>query len=251
MNELLNTQALREMKLAPGDFVLDVGCGTAIFAREMAAATGEEGRVLGIERDRNQIEKAARLADGDDFHVELREGDALELPLRDAEWGTFDVVHARFLLEHLPDPLAAIHPMLRAARPGGRVILVEDDHSVFRVTPEPPGFAEVWAEYLRVFERHGNDPLIGRRLVALLQETGAEQIRNTCLFFGSCAGSPTFPAAVNNLTGVLEGARDDLVAGAVTPDRLEDALAGLREWAARPDAALWYTADWAEGTRRS
>jgi SAM-dependent methyltransferase len=183
--------------------------------------------------------------------VELREGDALALPLRDAEWGTFDVVHARFLLEHLPDPLAAVRPMFRAVRPGGRVILVDDDHAVFRVTPEPPDFAEVWAEYMRAFERHGNDPLIGRRLVSLLQEGGAAEIRNTCLFFGSCAGSPTFPAAVNNLIGVLEGARDDLLAGAVTPDRLEDVLAGLREWAGRRDAALWYTADWAEGRRRS
>jgi len=251
MNELLNEQALREMRLGTGDFVLDLGCGTAIFAREMAAAVGPEGRVLGIERDRGQIAKAVRLADGDDVRVEVREGDARRPPLRDAEWGTFDVVHARFLLEHLPDPGTAVHAMLRAARPGGRVFLADDDHAVFRVTPEPRGFAELWAEYMRVFERNGNDPRVGRRLVALLHGAGAEELRNGIFFFGSCAGSPTFPAAANNLLGVLDGARRDLLEGGVTPDRLEYALDGLRAWARRADAALWYGADWAEGKRRS
>ena len=35
------------------------------------------------------------------------------------EWGTFDLVHARFLLEHVSDPLAVVRSMARAVRPGG------------------------------------------------------------------------------------------------------------------------------------
>jgi len=45
--------------------------------------------------------------------------DALALPLRDDEWGTFDLAHARFLLEHVRDPLAE---RLRATADQARMV---------------------------------------------------------------------------------------------------------------------------------
>lgn len=39
---------------------------------------------------------------------EFRQGDARKLPLRKEEWGTFDVVHTRFMLEHVPDPMDVV-----------------------------------------------------------------------------------------------------------------------------------------------
>lgn len=250
MNALLNRQNLREIDLCPGEFVLDVGCGTAVFAREMAAAVGEEGRVIGVERDEQQIAEARRLAAKDDVRVELRAGNAYELPLTEAEWGTFDVAHARFLLEHLPDPQPVVESMLRAVKPGGRVVLVDDDHAALRLEPEPPGFGAAWHAYIRQFDRLGNDPFIGRRLVSLLHSAGAERLRNTSLFFGSCAGSDTFPDFVENLHGVLHSARKPIVgAGLLAAAEFDAALVAVREWGQRPDAAAWYTAEWATGHR--
>jgi SAM-dependent methyltransferase len=249
MNDLLNEAALGELGLAPGERVLDVGCGTAIFAREMAWAVGESGAVVGVERDPDMIRGARDEEDGG-LRVDLREGDAYEMPLRPAEWGSFDVVHARFLLEHVPDPVPVVRSMLRAARPGGRVVLADDDHSVFRVHPEPLGFAELWREYIRAFERLGNDPLIGRRLVAILVDAGAVRVRNSCLFFGSCAGQPLFDSAVRNLIGVLEGARDPILeGGALSVAEFDRAMRELAAWSALPDASLSYAIDWAEGVR--
>jgi hypothetical protein len=58
-------------------------------------------RVIGIERDPGQLAEARRqaAAEGEIDSVELRPGDALNLPLRDDEWDAFDLVHARYLLE--------------------------------------------------------------------------------------------------------------------------------------------------------
>ena len=250
MNELLNEQGLREMRLNPGDFVLDVGCGTAIFARELAAEVGEEGRVLGIERDPRQIEEARRLAVGDDVRVEIREGDAYDPPLREEEWGSFDVAHARFLLEHLADPVAAVRQMVRAVRHGGRVILTDDDHATFRVTPEPPGWSILWNAYVRQYDRLGNDPFIGRRLVSLLHEAGARDFRNSSLFFASCAGQPSFETFTQNLRGVIVTAREGILEGGLlTEEQFDASLAQIDVWSRRPDAAGWYTAEWAEGKR--
>ena len=252
LNTLINRASLRE--LAPGGArrILEVGSGLGQFARDMARAAGPGARVLGIERSREQIQgavRAARLA-GESRLVAWRRGDALSLPLRRGEWGSFDVAHARFLLEHVPDPLRVVRSMVRAVRPGGRIVLEDDDHDVIRLWPEPAGFTPLWRAYIRSFDRLGNDPAIGRRLVSLLYEAGARPRRNTWIFFGSCSGSPDFKAYVDNLAGVVSGARKAIVEGGLLPARTFDqAVAALGPWKRRPDAAFWFAMAWAEGIR--
>src|SRR4051812_2788198 len=252
LNDLLNDRALAELALRPGERVLDVGSGLGQLTRGMARQVGRTGRVIGIERSPEQLAEARRLADraGEGEAVELREGDALNLPLRDDEWGTFDVAHARFVLEHVTDPLGVVRQMVRAVRPGGRVVLADDGHDTFRLWPEPPGFGRLWESYMRTYDRVGNDPLVGHRLVALLHQAGAAPVRNTWQFFGGCAGQPEFGSYVDNLARILDGVRRPILdLGAVDGPAFDDCLAALRSWGARPDAALWYAVSWAEGRR--
>ncbi len=183
LNELLNAASLRELGLNGGERVLDVGCGLAQLTRAMARACGVP--VLGIDRDPIQIAEALRQAReaGEEELLELRQGDALRLPLAEAEWGSFDVAHTRFLLEHVPDPAAVVRQMTHAVRRGGRVVLEDDAHDTMRLWPEPPGFGPLWNAYLRTYDRLGSDPLVGNRLVSLLWEAGAAPVRNTWIFF--------------------------------------------------------------------
>jgi SAM-dependent methyltransferase len=249
LNELMNARTLAELGLRGGERVLDVGAGLGQLTRAMARRAGVPA--VGVERSAEQIASARRLAAeaGEEGLVDLRQGEAASLPLRDGEPGAFDVVHARFLLEHLSDPLAAVREMVRAARPGGRVVLADDDHDLMRLWPEPPGFEALWRSYLRCYERAGNDPLVGRRLVQLLCDAGARPVRCTWVFFGSCAGAPDFPGFAANLVGVLAQARVGLEALGLSGARQDAALDALRAWSARPDAALWYAMAWAEGVR--
>lgn len=193
--------------------------------------------------------RAAR-RDGESRLVAWRRGDALSLPLRRGEWGSFDIAHARFLLEHVPDPLRVVRAMVKAVRPGGRVVLEDDDHDVLRLWPEPAGFTPLWRAYIRSFDRLGNDPAVGRRLVSLLYEAGARPRRNTWIFFGSCSGSPDFKAYVENAASILRGARAAIVGGGLLPAHTFDAaVAAIEAWKHRPDAALWFAIAWAEGVR--
>ena len=188
-----------------------------------------------------EARRLASQADEDDA-VEFRQGEATRLPLRDDEWGTFDVAHARFVLEHVPDPAAVVRELVRAVRPGARVVLEDDSHEIFRLWPEPPGFSLLWRCYLRTYDRVGNDPLVGHRLVCLLHEAGAAPQRNTWLFFGACAGQPgLLEACVDNLVGLLQGVRGQILdLGEVEPASFDGCLAAIRSWGKRPDAALWY-----------
>lgn len=250
LNKLLNAASLNEMNLQQGDRVLDVGSGLGQFSRAMARVVKPTGFVLGIERDSQQLTEAIRKAQNDEEEglVEFRLGDALKLSLRNEELRSFDVVHARFLLEHLTHPLDAVLEMTKAVRTGGRIVLMDDDHANFHLYPEPTGFYSLWNAYVRSYDRLGNDPYIGRQLVSLLYNAGAKQIRNTCIFFGGCSGQPTFHPLVDNMIGVLEGARETMISEKlINEESFSEAIDYLKKWKVYESAALWYPVCWAEG----
>ena len=129
-------------------------------------------------------------------------------------------------------------------------MLADDDHGLLRMWPEPPGWSDVWRAYIRTYDRLGNDPHVGRRLVELLASAGLSPRRIALPLFGACAGEASFPAYVANLAGVLAGARDAILAtGGVSREGFEAALDSIRVWGERRDATLWFTICWAEAVR--
>ena len=262
MNDVLNRGALAAIDLRGGERILDLGSGTGQLSRALARAAGGRaagGRAAGgraslvaVERSEEQLREAVRLAReaGEQDLVDFRLGDALAPPLRDDEWGRFDLAHTRFLLEHLPQPLEAVRIMRRAVRPGGRIVLQDEDHTIMRLWPDPPGVDAMWQAYVRSYEQKGNDPRIGIKLAALLHQAGARPARSSWVNFGACAGETRFPALVENLARVLEGAREAVVAtGLMDLRQCDAALAALRAWGERPDAALVYALACVEGVR--
>ena len=252
MNDvLLNRPMLREMNLRGDERIIDFGSGLGQFSRAMARAV-PRGSVTGIERDADQRAKAQALAarDGESELVEFREGDALALDVDDMGDGAFDLAHTRFLLEHVPDPLRVVQTMVRAVRPGGRIVLADDDHDVLRLWPEPPGMYDLWRAYMRTYDRIGNDPFVGRRLVQLLVQAGAKPVRNSWIFFGGCAGMESFPVLAANMAGVVRTARQTMIdMRLVEPGTFDRVMDEYDAWSKRPDAAVWFAVAWAEGTR--
>jgi SAM-dependent methyltransferase len=251
LNEFVNAPWLEQVAVRPGERVLDVGSGLGQLTRAMGRQAGA-GFVVGIERSAEQRAEAQRLAAaaGEEGLVELRAGDAEDPPLADDEWGRFDVAHTRFVLEHVRQPARVVAAMVRAVRPGGRVLLMDDDHDVLRLHPEPPGFGPLWQAYIRSYDRLGCDPYVGRRLVSLLHGAGARPVRASALFYGGAAGTRELGFAVDNILEIMRGARAAFVSeGLLGEAEIEAALLALREWRQRPDASCWYRLCWAEGRR--
>jgi len=252
LNSFLNGACLRELNLNGGERILDVGCGLMQFSRAMARAARPDGAVVCVERDPEQVREGLRQAReaGEENLVDVRQGDVFDLPLEREEWGTFDVVHARFLLEHLADPSGAVAQMLRALRPGGRIVLADDDHELLRLWPPVPRFQTVWFVYQRTYSALGNDPAIGRRLVELISEAGARTMRNTFVFFGACAGHHLFESTITNLIEVVTGARESVLgSGLIDADSFNRGMDDLRKWSRGPHPALWYPMCWSEGVK--
>jgi len=246
---LLNASSLRQLAIDGGERVLDVGSGLGNLSRAMARAGAS---VVGIERDAAQIAESRRQADAADEVdlIEVRQGAAAEPPLADDEWGSFDIAHGRFILEHVRDPRAVVRAMMRAVRPGGRLVLEDDDHDVLRLFPELPEFMELWRAYIGAYEDLGADPYVGRHLVSMLREAGAEATRARQLNFGGCHDDPAFGMLVENFVGIIEGTRAGIVGrGRMTAEAFDSAIGAFRAWSELPDASMWYSTCWAEGFR--
>lgn len=100
-------------KLAAGERVLDVACGTGMLSREAAARVGAAGFVAGLDRNEGMLHVAKQLAPQIEWHCGIAES----LPFPDQ---SFDAVVSQFGLMFFQDRAGAIREVLRVLRPSGR-----------------------------------------------------------------------------------------------------------------------------------
>ena len=113
--------------LAPGERVVDVGCGGGIDSLIAARMVGPRGEVVGVDMTPEMLARAKASAEQGGFtNARFDEGLAESLPVPDA-WA--DVVISNGVLNLFPDKLAGLQEMARVLKPGGRLqvgdILVE------------------------------------------------------------------------------------------------------------------------------
>jgi ubiquinone/menaquinone biosynthesis C-methylase UbiE len=100
--------------IAPGQRVLDVGCGTGVLACAAAARAGPQGHVVGLDPNAQMLAVARRKPGGGVW----QSGRAEALPFEDA---SFDAVVSQFALMFVESKPAAVAEMLRVLRPRGRL----------------------------------------------------------------------------------------------------------------------------------
>jgi arsenite methyltransferase len=109
--------------LAPGEHVLDLGCGAGTDSLVAAQMVGPQGRVTGIDMTPEMVAKArAGAAELGVAHVEFVEGEAERLPFAAA---SFDVVVSNGVIDLIPDKDAVFSELHRVLRPGGRLQIAD------------------------------------------------------------------------------------------------------------------------------
>jgi len=107
------------LRLAPGDVVLDVACGTGQFTRAFAERVGPDGLSIGLDGSRPMLAEAVA-ATGPDNAVYLR-ADAVVPPLRES---TVDGLCCFAALHMFDGPYTALDSFTATLRPGGRIALL-------------------------------------------------------------------------------------------------------------------------------
>jgi len=165
-DRLLEASAIHD-----GDRLLDVGCGTGIVARRATPHVGEQGAVVGLDRNEEMLAVAAETAGDDHPAIEWRQGEATDLPFPEE---SFDIVCCQQALQFFDEPGAALREMHRVSTPKGRVAV-----SVWRPIDFQPAYvalADALEEY--VSEESGTmmrspfPPWDGEHLRTLAQDAG-------------------------------------------------------------------------------
>jgi demethylmenaquinone methyltransferase/2-methoxy-6-polyprenyl-1,4-benzoquinol methylase/phosphoethanolamine N-methyltransferase len=108
---------------APGEHVLDVGCGTGTLAIALKSRVGG-GEVHGIDASAEMIAVARAKAAKAGSDVGFQVAPVEELPFPDA---SFDLVTSSLMLHHLPDDVKwrGLAQVRRVLRPAGRFMAVD------------------------------------------------------------------------------------------------------------------------------
>ena len=169
----LRRRFLRFVPIRAGDGVLEVGCGTGVVIRDLAALVGRRGSVVGVDPSRLILGEARRLCRGaTGGRITLREGDGAELPF---ENGSFDVALAITVVLHVADPLRVVGEMARVSRAGGRVGLQDQDFGTVAVTHPDRALTDRILD--EVAAHIYAEPYSGRRLTGLLRHAGLAGVR--------------------------------------------------------------------------
>jgi demethylmenaquinone methyltransferase / 2-methoxy-6-polyprenyl-1,4-benzoquinol methylase len=183
-------------QVGPGDFALDVCCGTGDFAFALKRAVGPQGRVVGADVSDGMLDVAREKCGRNQLYVEFLHGDVLELPFPD---GVFDACTVGFGIRNVPDIVRAFGEMGRVCRPGGKVVCLEITQPRIPVFRQ---FYEVWFDHAvpvlgRLAARdefaYSYLPASVRRfpppddLKAMMQEAGLRNVRYEILAGGIIA----------------------------------------------------------------
>lgn len=177
----LGAELLAVVGVAPGDRVLDVGCGPGVLTRQLVELVGPD-RVAAVDPSPPFVAAVRERLPG----VRVEQTGAEQLPFDD---DGFDHALAQLVVPFMADPLAGLREMRRVTRPGGTVAATAWNNAADGDGPLSPFWRAVEAVDPGAYDEAG---LVGQRdgdLVALLDEAGLEDVRQLRLTIRVTHGS--------------------------------------------------------------
>ena len=209
--------------IGPGMKCADLGCGGGEVTLELARLVEPGGSVTGVDMDEVKLGLARKAA------VERGVSNAEFLAGNVNDWdepGAYDVVYARFLLQHLSEPVNLLRRMWAAVRSGGLVIVEDPDFDGWCCHPPNEGFDFFVRGYAEVIRRRGGDHASGRKLYRYFLDAGIPAPQMALVQSVAVSGE-TKELAWSTLDATGEAI---IAEGVATPTELAAALASLRQF---------------------
>ncbi|CAK5276620.1 unnamed protein product [Mycena citricolor] len=172
--------------------ILELGCGTGIWATE-AAKMFPDAQVVAVDSAAMSEQALLQLPGNVSFHQ------ASILDYLNSKPPLSDVVHARMVLMHNPNPEALIDEMAATVKPGGYLLIEDPDFSSLIATGGP-SMVRLMAKWTQMWRDKGCDVQIGKREADLLRSTGAfAQVGSTRIPMPLGGDSSSADPALNRL----------------------------------------------------
>ncbi len=212
-------RVLDEIGVGPGWYCLEAGAGGGSVARWLAARVGLGGSVVATDIDPRHVSPL-----GSEFpNLEVRQHNIVSDPLPS---GAFELIHARLLLEHLPERDNVLRRLADAVAPGGWLVIEAIDFA--SEAPDPgldaadAALFERWhAAQVRHLAEHGFDHTFARGLARRLRTLGLGEVRTdgrASTWWGGSAGADVWRLSVAQLRGAM---RANGLLGPADADALE------------------------------
>jgi SAM-dependent methyltransferase len=237
-----NSAAYLVPHLAPGQRILDVGCGPGSITIDLARRVGDGGEVLGIDASAEVVAQARSLAEAAGVrNVRFEVGDAYAV---EAEDDAFDVVHAHQVLQHLGDPVAALAEWRRVS--SGIVAARDVVYSATAIHPATPGLREWRRLVVALQDANGGQADAGTHLKAWARAAGltevATDVETWC--FESDAARAWWGAQWAERALASSFATGTQERGLASQAEREAIAAAWTEWAADPDGWMAMIHGW-------
>jgi SAM-dependent methyltransferase len=221
---------LRRLGVRTGMHCLDVGCGSGSVSLAIARMVGPSGHVVGFDRNKTVLRWALDAAK----RQSVSQATFCTADVRDLEAdGQFDVVYSRLLLSRVTDPLDTVHRMTRALRPGGLLVVEDEEVSSQFCRPVDVAFTQYTNLYGAALRARGGDPEVGPLLPCLLEEAGLTDV-------GLDVDQPAFRHGEGKVLPALTMAHigAELVAHGLTDGGTVDVLTAALEGLAGDDTSI-------------
>ena len=157
-------ETIRQLNLAGGESVLDIGCGPGYLCESIGEIVGRHGAVVGIDISTDLIALCNRRKASTWLSYAI--GEATNLDHSNA---SFDVVVCTQVAEYVPDVDRILSEALRVLKPGGRTIFVATDWDAVVWHSEDP---ERMASVMKSWEEHCAHPHLPRSMAHKLVGAG-------------------------------------------------------------------------------
>jgi ubiquinone/menaquinone biosynthesis C-methylase UbiE len=211
----------------PGMICLEAGSGGGDVAFELARIVGPNGKVVGVDFDEKKVE----IARGEAEAAQLKTVEFHVADLTKHEHAQeFDLIHARFLLTHLPNPEAVLAKMYEALRSGGAIIIEDIDFDGYFCYPECAAVRRYVELYKAVVRFHAADPCIGPRLPSLLADAGFKHVQMNIVQPAGTSGEVKLlsPLTMENIAGSV------VAAGLASQAEVDQIIAEMYDYANTP-----------------
>jgi len=226
-----STRHLERCGVGPGWRCLEVGAGGGSIATWLADRVGASGAVLATDIEPRFLTSLARP------NLEVLRHDIGTDVLPE---GTFDLVHARLVLMHVPDRYQALERLIGALKPGGWIVAEEFDSVSMPAAPDlcPSEVRlETQVALLRLLEDHGVDRLYGRLLYGAFRSRGLVNVDAEGRVLMLRHGSPGESMLRANYTQLRNQMVDE---GYISREQVEADLQRLQDPRfAMPSAVMW------------
>ena len=209
----IKARSYAQMRVLPGQRVLDVGCGIGIDVMALAQLIGPQGQAFGADADAEMVQQArAKIAEAKITHASVERASAGKLPWPDE---TFDSVRCERMLQHLEQPESALAEMLRVTRPGGRVVVLDTDWGSLSINAPNSALERRLVEFKP--EQALRNGFVGRRLPALMQHACLKELEVAVLpLFSTQYATARFACALDDLAARAKQA------GIASPQEIRD-----------------------------